>query len=92
MTVVLSSEASEQLTELFDYLETNFSPRVRKKFQTRLDRYISAIKLLSNGFPVSNTFPDCRRCVVSPQTSLIYRQREDIIEIVAGVVKWGGFV
>ena len=83
MTVILSVEASEQLTELFDYLETNFSPSVRRKFQNRLDKYIAAIKLLPKGFPTSEIFPDCRKCVVTKQTSIIYRLGEGVVEIVA---------
>lgn len=54
MTVILSAKASSQLTGIFDYLESNFTPSVRKKFQQRLDRYISAVKLVPNGFPASD--------------------------------------
>ncbi|HFA49631.1 MAG TPA: type II toxin-antitoxin system RelE/ParE family toxin [Bacteroidetes bacterium] len=83
MTILLSQKASDQLAQLFEYLENKYSPAVRRKFQKRLDRFIAAIKLLPHGFPLSEIFPGCRKCVVSPQTSLIYRIEKEVIEIVA---------
>ena len=83
MKIILSAKASQQLIDLFQYLKTTFSVATRKKFQKRLEKYIAAIKLLPEGFPESGIYPGCRKCVVSKQTSLIYRVREDIIEILA---------
>ncbi len=83
MKVVLSVKASQQLINIFDYLEQTFSPATRKKFQTRIDRYIAAIKLLPLGFPESTIFPGCRKCVATRQTSIIYKVHDNVIEIVA---------
>lgn len=83
MTVILSAKASRQLENLFDYLEINWSPIGRHKFQQRLDRFIQVIKAMPRSFPESATFPNCRKCVISPQTSLYYRFEGEIIEIVA---------
>lgn len=83
MTVVLSQKASDQLNNLFDYLENNFSSNTRRKFQKRIDRFIAALKLFPNSFTISEIFEGCRKCVVSPQTSIIYRVVGDVIEIVA---------
>ena len=83
MKVVLSAKASQQLIDIFEYLEQTFSPVTRRKFQTKIDRYIAAIKLLPMGFPASTIFPGCRRCVISRQTSIIYKIHDDLIEIVA---------
>jgi len=83
MNVVLSSKASRQLIQLFEYLEAAFSVATRRKFQQRFDKYVQAIKLIPDGFPMSPTFDGCRRCVVSKQTSIIYRVNGGTIEIVA---------
>ncbi len=83
MKVILSAKASQQLLELFDYLEKSFSAEVRRKFQKRFDRYVQAIKLVPLGFPISSIFDGCRKCVVSRQTSIIYRLQNEVIEIVA---------
>lgn len=82
MNIILSSKASLQLIQLFEHLETTFSPATRRKFQKRFDKYVQAIKLITDGFPISATFDGCRRCVVSKQTSIIYRVNGDTIEIV----------
>ncbi len=83
MTVVLSAKASRQLEALFDYLETEWSPQSRRIFQNRLNRFMKIIKTVPHGFPESERFHGCRKCVVTPQTSIIYRQKGDVIEIVA---------
>ncbi len=83
MTVILSAKASRQLEELLDYLETEWSPESRRKFQRRLNRFVQVLKTVPNGFPVSQKYPDCRKCVVTPQTSLVYRVNGDVIKIIA---------
>jgi plasmid stabilization system protein ParE len=83
MTIILSAKASHQLEALLDYLETEWSTESRRKFQRRLNRFVQVLKTAPRGFPVSQKFPDCRKCVVTPQTSLIYRVKGDVIEIVA---------
>ncbi len=83
MKVILSAKASAQLTALFDSLETHWSVASRQKFQKKLDRSMNAMKAFPKAFPASEMLPGCRKCVVTPQTSLIYRIRVDVIEIVA---------
>jgi len=83
MKVVLSAKATRQLEALLNYLEAQWSPKVRRAFQKRLDRYIKVIKKAPYAFPASKIFPDCRKCVVSPQTSLYYRVKNDVIQIIA---------
>ncbi len=82
MTVILSPEASRQLELIFDYLETNWPPEVRRKFQKKFYRYVETIKLMPKAFPISSFFPGCRKCVVSKQTSVYYRIQGAKIEIV----------
>ena len=83
VVVVLSAKASRQLELLLEYLETEWSPESRRKFQRRLNRFVQILKTVPNGFPISQKYPDCRKCVVTPQTSLVYRVNGDFIEIVA---------
>lgn len=84
MTIILSPEASRQLEHLFEYLENEWSPDVRSRFQQRFYRFVNTIKLMPNAFPASGTFPGCRKCVVSKQTSIYYRiiEEESVIQIV----------
>ncbi len=81
MTIFLSQKALRQLENLLDYLETEWSPKVRRDFQKKLDRSIRAIKMMPAAFPPSEIFPNFRKCVVTPQVSLIYRVLADSIEV-----------
>ncbi|MBL7797745.1 MAG: type II toxin-antitoxin system RelE/ParE family toxin [Saprospiraceae bacterium] len=83
MTVILSAKAARQLEALLDYLETEWSPQSRRSFQNRLNRFIKILKTVPHGFPESERFPGCRKCVVTPQTSLVYRAQGNLIEIVS---------
>jgi plasmid stabilization system protein ParE len=83
MKVVLSAKATRQLEVLLNYFETEWSPKTRRAFQKRLNRFIRVIKKTPNAFPASKIFPDCRKCVVSPQTSLYDRVVNEVIQIIA---------
>jgi plasmid stabilization system protein ParE len=83
MPVILSAQASKQLEELLDYLETEWSAASRRIFQKKLDVFIEAIKQMPYAFPASRLYHNCRKCVITPQTSLYYRVKGDIIEIIA---------
>lgn len=83
MNIILSAKASHQLEKLLDYLEVEFSVITRRKFQKRLDRFIKVIKLAPQAFPASEVFVNCRKCVVTRQTSIYYRISDDVIEIIA---------
>jgi plasmid stabilization system protein ParE len=83
MTVILSAKASRQLEDLLTYLEEEWSPQSRRKFQARLHRFLEIIKSRPKAFPVSEKFGGARKCVVSPQTSLYYRVRGEVVEIIS---------
>lgn len=83
MKVVLSAKACKQLETLLEYLELKWSAQTRRKFQKRLDFFIKAIKAMPNSFPESTIFPNCRKCVVTPQTSIFYTVSEDMITILS---------
>ncbi|MFM9949432.1 MAG: type II toxin-antitoxin system RelE/ParE family toxin [Saprospiraceae bacterium] len=83
MKVILSAKACKQLENLLDYLETNWSATTRRKFQKRFDFFISAIKTLPYSFPESKVFPNCRKCVITPQTSVYYLVEDHIIKIIS---------
>jgi|GEM_PF-4989885 len=70
MTVILSAKASRQLEDLLTYLEEEWSPQSRRKFQFQLNRFLRAIKSMPGAFPASEKFGGARKCVVTPQTSL----------------------
>ena len=91
MTVILSAKASRQLEDLLTYLEEEWSPQSRRKFQTQLNRFLEVIKTQPKAFPVSEKFGGTYKCVVTPQTSLYYRIKGEFIEIISIQANRQGF-
>ena len=83
MKIVLSDPAAEQLQALLDYLEFDWSPRIRDNFLVKLERSFIALRQFPAGFPVSEKFPGLRKCVITPQCSAYYQIHADEIEIIA---------
>ena len=74
MKAVFADEAIDQLDALLDYLEREWSSKVRDKFVLNLQQFVSTIERYPEAFPVSNNLvaEGARRCVVVPQVSLYY--------------------
>lgn len=83
MRIYLSLEAQEQLTILLDYLEINWSIKVRDNFLKKLTHSLQVISSMPEAFPASEKMPNLRRCVITPQTILYYQVQVDAIEVVA---------
>jgi plasmid stabilization system protein ParE len=83
MKVTFTDQAAEQLEELADYLELEWSSKVRDNFLLKIESAVEIIAALPFAYPASELFPEFRRCVVTPQTSLYYQLQPDEIEIVA---------
>ena len=83
MKVTFTDQAADQLTELVDYLEIEWSIKVRENFLLKLESAVEVIAAFPFAYPSSESYPDFRRCVVTPQTSLYYQIQTDEIEVVA---------
>jgi len=68
---------------LLDYLEIEWSLKVRDNFLLKLESTVEVIAAFPFAYPSSESYPDFRRCVVTPQTSLYYQIQPDEIEVVA---------
>jgi plasmid stabilization system protein ParE len=83
MTIYLSLEAQKQLANLLDYLEFNWSIKVRDNFLEKLTRSLQVIESMPEAFPASEKMPSLRRCVVTPQTILYYQIQTEVIEVIS---------
>ncbi|MDO8366018.1 MAG: type II toxin-antitoxin system RelE/ParE family toxin [Saprospiraceae bacterium] len=83
MKVTFTDQAAEQLAELLDYLEIEWSMKVRDNFLLKLESTVEVIAAFPFAYPSSESYPDFRRCVVTPQTSLYYQIQPEEIEVVA---------
>jgi plasmid stabilization system protein ParE len=81
MKLIISQKASNQLDDLFYFLENKWSSKTRWDFQEKLTRSIKAIKMMPKAFPKSDFYPNCRKCVVTQQITLIYEIEKETIVI-----------
>jgi plasmid stabilization system protein ParE len=83
MSIILSEPAAEQLQLLLDYLEVEWSSRVRDSFLLKLERSFTVLQQFPISSPNSEKFLGLRKCVITPQCSAYYQIRGDDIEIIA---------
>jgi plasmid stabilization system protein ParE len=82
LKVYLSDLAQVQLDLLFDYLESEWSIAIKNKFWTKMLNSFNQISNYPNSCPKSFKYPDLHKCVVTKQTSFLYRVKENEIEII----------
>ncbi len=79
--IILSKTAEKILSRLFEYLEEEWSEKVKSDFIKKLDFSISIIKNQPQSFPESKKQKGLRKCVVTKQTTLYYRFNSKQISI-----------
>ena len=82
MQVILSKRAKTKLENLLEYLETEWSATSKYDFIKKLDRSISQISKLPVSCPESKKFPGLFKCVITRQTIIYYRIKDQSIEII----------
>lgn len=82
MKVVLSKRAAHKLDALLVYLENEWSSKVKKDFIVKLDRSIALVSRLPESCPESKQMPGLYKCVVTKQTTLYYRIKNQTIQII----------
>ena len=69
-----TSEAERNLNAIFDYLENTWSEREISNFAKKLESDLHLISKNPAVFPYYSKSKDIRRCVLSPQTTIYYRE------------------
>ena len=80
--IVFSTRARLKLEHLLDYLETEWSLKVKHSFIAKLDKALFQIAKMPESCPVSHKKKGVYKCLVSKQTSLYYRVTSKEIEII----------
>jgi plasmid stabilization system protein ParE len=78
----LSKRAMGKLDSLLDYLEEEWSTKVKHEFVLKLDKSLKQIQKLPDSFPESEKIKGLRKCVVTKQTTVFYKYSEITIDIV----------
>jgi len=81
--VVFSKTASQKLDELLNYLELEWSDRVKQSFIQKLDRAVSQICKYPFSAEKSDLKSGLHRLVITKQTTLYYTHNEMRVFIVA---------
>ena len=69
-----TSEAERNLNAIFDYLESMWSEREISAFAQKLESDLQVISKCPTAFPHYDKEKNVRRCVLSPQTTIYYRE------------------
>lgn len=79
--VVFSTLAKRKLEHLLEYLEIKWSLKVKHDFISKLDNALLRTVNFPRSCPVSQKRA-IYKCIVSKQTSLYYRLKDDRIEVI----------
>jgi plasmid stabilization system protein ParE len=71
--IVLSKRASRKLEKLLEYLETEWSIRIKNNFVKKLDRALQILKDKPESSPKSDRVSNLYKCVVTKQTTFYYK-------------------
>ena len=71
--VVLSKSASKNLDILLEYLELEWSKKVKDTFIKKLDKAVNVLKVNPESSPKSEIIKDLYKCVVTKQTTMFYK-------------------
>ncbi|GHT20863.1 hypothetical protein AGMMS4957_08840 [Bacteroidia bacterium] len=74
-------DAQKDLAAIYDYLEQNYTEREINRFFDKLEHALSNIAIFPYMYRQSKFGQAIRQCVLIKQISLIYRIKEDRIEI-----------
>ena len=80
--VIFSIRASKRLEKLLEYLESEWSVRVKKNFIIKLDQALNRVKKFSESTQESEIQKGLHRLIVTKQTTLYYRFDSKTIRII----------
>lgn len=82
MKVFLSPLAEKKALLLLEYLEDEWSKKVRDEFLSKLLDSFSLISNYPKSCVASKSFPNIYKCVVTKQCSFFYRIKSNEIEVI----------
>lgn len=80
--VILSKKASEKLELLLNYLEKEWSLKVKKSFIRKLDKSLKIVQKYPESCRESNSIKGLHMLVITKQTSVFYRFDAQTIQVV----------
>lgn len=81
--IVWSPQAEETYLKILEYILSNWSVNEAGDFENKISGLIDKLRFHRNLCPPSLKKKRLRKCVVTSQTSIVYRVKKQTIEIVA---------
>lgn len=78
----LSRKAMYKLDNLLDFLEKEWSIKVKNDFIVKFDKTLKKIEQFPDSFPESEIIKGLRKCVLTKQTTIFYQYSDTTIDIV----------
>lgn len=80
--LILSKRTSKKLDKLLEYLETEWSEKVKRDYLSKFEETLKLVKEKPEIFPSTETVKGLHKCVITKQTTVYYRFDELKIYIV----------
>ena len=80
--IKLSKTASDRLEKLLEYLELEWSNKVKEDFIKKLDKSLAVIQRFPGSCPQTDFVNGLHMLVVTKQTSLFYRYDSELITVI----------
>lgn len=80
--IKLSKRTKIKLEKLLEYLDINWSEKVKKEFVKKLDHSLSILQQNPDSFQKSDIISGLHKCVITKQTTIYYRYDNKNIYIV----------
>ncbi|NOQ25673.1 MAG: type II toxin-antitoxin system RelE/ParE family toxin [Bacteroidales bacterium] len=74
--IIWSPLAEKDLSNILEYLSKNWNQKVIIRFLNKVDLVIDQISKVPNQYPLINKKLQVRKCVVTKQNTLFYREIE----------------
>lgn len=74
--IKLSRQAEKKLNKLINYLEIEWSVKVKKDFIKKLDKSLDKIKQYPESFSQTDFVKGLHKCVVTKQTTIYYKYND----------------
>jgi len=82
LQIVISPQAKQDLTNILQYLEQNWSQKSIENFLQKLEAFYSIISINPNLFGYYNRKKRIRKYALTKQNIIYYRSRKNAIEII----------
>ena len=80
--ITISKKAEENLKAIFEYLETNWSEKVRDDFKQKLLKEVDYLRQNPFMFPASQIKNGVRKCLITKHNTMYYQIESNEVEII----------